>query len=77
MDWTKVRNFKEHEFACKCGCGHNVINAQLVMALDMARKDAKVQSHYKLCIDYIIPTTTLTSKFVFLKISYLRPFHKF
>ena len=42
MDWTKVRNFKEHEFACKCGCGYNAINPQLVMALDMARKDSKV-----------------------------------
>ena len=42
MDWTKIRNFKEHEFACKCGCGYNVINPQLVMALDMARRDAKV-----------------------------------
>lgn len=42
MDWSKVRNFKESEFACKCGCGYNVINPQLVMALDMARKEAKV-----------------------------------
>ena len=42
MDWTKVRYFKEEEFACKCGCGYNVINPQLVMALDMARRDVGI-----------------------------------
>ena len=42
MDWTKVKHFKEAEFTCKCGCGRNNINQQLVMALDMARKEARV-----------------------------------
>lgn len=37
MDWSKVKFFKENEFACKCGCGFNNINPQLVLALDMAR----------------------------------------
>ena len=40
--WEKVKFFKENEFACKCGCGFNPINMQLVLALDMARKDAGV-----------------------------------
>jgi uncharacterized protein YcbK (DUF882 family) len=42
VDWSKVKFFKENEFACKCGCGFNNINPQLVLALDMARRDAGV-----------------------------------
>lgn len=42
MDWSKIRHFKEDEFACRCGCGYNAINAQLVAALDLARKDAGI-----------------------------------
>ena len=42
MDWAKIRHFTEDEFACKCGCGKNNINMQLVAALDMARKDAGI-----------------------------------
>lgn len=42
MDWGKIKYFKLSEFACKCGCGQNNISEQLVMAIDMARRDAGV-----------------------------------
>lgn len=42
MDWSKIRYFKPEEFACRCGCGYDAINPQLVAALDMARKDAGI-----------------------------------
>lgn len=38
VDWTKIRHFKLHEFACPCGCGYNGPHPQLVVALDMARE---------------------------------------
>jgi uncharacterized protein YcbK (DUF882 family) len=42
MDWSKIKHFNPEEFTCRCGCGLNNINLQLVGALDMARKDAGV-----------------------------------
>ena len=42
MDWSKIRYFRPEEFACRCGCGYDAINPQLVAALDMARKDAGI-----------------------------------
>jgi len=35
-------HFKLEEFACKCGCGENLINAELVSMLDDARDIAGV-----------------------------------
>lgn len=42
MDWSKIKHFRQIEFACNCGCGHAEMNAQFVAALDMARRDAGV-----------------------------------
>jgi len=42
MDWSKIKYFRPDEFSCRCGCGLNNINEQLVGALDMARKDAGI-----------------------------------
>lgn len=37
MDWTKVDNFSEEEFRCKCGCGTCVMNEEFIVRLDFAR----------------------------------------
>ena len=42
VDWSKIKNFKQSEFCCKCGCGRCDIHPQLVAALDMARTRAGV-----------------------------------
>lgn len=39
--WAKVKNFKRKEFECKCGCGENRINHELVFSLDMAVSEMK------------------------------------
>ena len=39
--WGGLDNFKRSEFECKCGCGENRINHQLVKALDMAVSEIK------------------------------------
>jgi uncharacterized protein YcbK (DUF882 family) len=39
VDWTKVKYFKSGEFECKCGCGFCSPHPQLVMALDMVRRE--------------------------------------
>ena len=31
-------NFNRSEFACKCGCGFDTVDSELVMALEMIRK---------------------------------------
>lgn len=37
MDWTRIRNFKESEFRCKCGCGRADMVEDFVLALDKLR----------------------------------------
>ena len=36
-EWTS-KYFKQSEFACKCGCGFNAINPELVKKLDYLRE---------------------------------------
>ena len=42
INWSDVKHFKQEEFTCKCGCGFNNINDELVLLLDIARGLAKV-----------------------------------
>ena len=35
--WKKIKHFKKEEFSCRCGCGLNIINKDLVKKLDKAR----------------------------------------
>ena len=42
MNWNKIKHFKKSEFACKCGCGLNCIDFDLVKKLDFAREIAGV-----------------------------------
>ena len=42
INWSEVKHFKQEEFTCKCGCGFNNINDELVLLLDIARGLAKV-----------------------------------
>ena len=42
INWSEVKHFKQEEFMCKCGCGFNNINDELVLLLDIARGLAKV-----------------------------------
>ena len=42
IDWSKLKNFKESEFTCNCGCGLNNINDDVVLMLDTARELAQV-----------------------------------
>lgn len=37
--WGNIRHFKESEFSCKCGCGQNKIQAELVYLLQDMRDD--------------------------------------
>lgn len=37
MDWTRIRNFKESEFRCHCGCGRADMQPQFVDMLDRLR----------------------------------------
>lgn len=37
IDWQEIKYFKKEEFECKCGCGLNNINDDLVLALEKAR----------------------------------------
>ena len=37
VDWSKVKHFKESEFACTC-CGRSDVTAGLVLALDELRE---------------------------------------
>jgi uncharacterized protein YcbK (DUF882 family) len=38
----KAKYFKQHEFECKCGCGFDHVNPELVYKLDRARSMAKI-----------------------------------
>ena len=38
--WNSIQNFKKDEFDCKCGCGLNNIDKDLVLLLDMARDES-------------------------------------
>ena len=38
--WNSIENFKEKEFECKCGCGLNNIDKDLVLQLDIARDES-------------------------------------
>lgn len=48
--WSGIDNFKRKEFACKCGCGEDRVNHQLVKALDMAVSEMKRERKGFLCI---------------------------
>lgn len=37
LSWNDIKHFKQSEFACKCGCGFNSINLNLVKILDEIR----------------------------------------
>lgn len=37
LNWNNIKYFKQHEFACKCGCGLNSIDLKLVKILDEIR----------------------------------------
>ena len=41
-DWSVYPNFKEREFACRCGCGSNRISKKLLDMLQRARTIAGV-----------------------------------
>ena len=41
-DWTIYPNFKEREFACRCGCGTNRVSKELLDMLQYARKLAAI-----------------------------------
>ena len=49
------RNFSEHEFHCRCGCGRAEINPRLVEALqelrDLAARPVRITSGYR-CPDH-------------------------
>ena len=38
LSWNDIKHFKQSEFACKCGCGFNNINLNLVKILDEIRE---------------------------------------
>lgn len=38
LSWNDIKHFKQSEFACKCGCGFNSINLNLVKILDEIRE---------------------------------------
>ncbi|ARU48318.1 D-Ala-D-Ala carboxypeptidase family metallohydrolase [Sulfurospirillum diekertiae] len=42
VNWWQIKHFKKEEFTCKCGCGLNNINDDLVILLDTARQSANV-----------------------------------
>ena len=42
MFWNKIKHFNKNEFACKCSCGLNCIDRELVEKLDFAREIAGV-----------------------------------
>ncbi|ATB68875.1 hypothetical protein SJPD1_1056 [Sulfurospirillum diekertiae] len=42
IDWLMVEHFKKEEFTCKCGCGLNNINDDVVYMLDTARQWANI-----------------------------------
>lgn len=42
IDWKNLKHFKKEEFECKCGCGFNNINDELVLILENAREFANV-----------------------------------
>ncbi len=35
--WKKIKHFEKEEFACKCGCGSNIMSRDFVKMLDIAR----------------------------------------
>ncbi len=37
LSWNDIKHFKQSEFTCKCGCGFNSINLNLVKILDEIR----------------------------------------
>lgn len=37
LNWNSIKYFKQHEFACKCGCGLNNIDLKLIKILDEIR----------------------------------------
>lgn len=40
--WEQIHHFKKDEFSCKCGCGLNNINLNLVADLEIARKRSMI-----------------------------------
>lgn len=40
--WNGIRYFTQSEFACKCGCGLDNVNQELVMICDQVRADLGV-----------------------------------
>ncbi len=41
--WYSIKHFDKTEFECRCGCGFNAIDKDLVKSLDNARDDACCQ----------------------------------
>lgn len=41
--WNNIKYFDKSEFECRCGCGFNAIDKDLVKRLDTARKLASVK----------------------------------
>lgn len=42
--WDQITHFKPEEFACKCGCGLNNIDLEVVQNLEFARNMIKTPS---------------------------------
>lgn len=42
IDYSKFKHFKKEEFTCKCGCGLNNMEFQVIEMLDEARELANI-----------------------------------
>lgn len=42
IDYSKFKHFKKEEFTCKCGCGFNNMEFQIIKMLDDARDFAQI-----------------------------------
>jgi zinc D-Ala-D-Ala carboxypeptidase len=51
MNWNDLEYFTEHEFKCRCGCGHAPMDRAFLKALDAIRaeygKPMKISSGYR------------------------------
>lgn len=50
-EWAKTKHFKPAEFACKCGCGNQIVHPELVRLLERLRarvlKPIHIDSGYR------------------------------